>query len=316
MKLTKIFAVAIAAVALSACDNDKAEDYPAFLGGTNTAGGVTVSLPTTFTANENQAPFRIPVNVSGNTNGKVTVTVQTKETVQLPEETEPAKVGEHYIFTSYTINIPAGESTGYFEVMPIWIQGELNDDRVFDLSIVKVEGASVDNGNCLVTIANIDDPFTAMFGKWKFSSAACTSSVEKEYTLTISGPETDSEYYGHELYAYGLRGLSYIFLPLNFEYDKETGEKTISIQAGSFATDGLINFSGLGQCVVVGCSDDSLETLGDDIPMTYSVDDNGKETIAMTDMNSLWYLAVMPYPALDQIYGQWGGWKGITLTRN
>lgn len=315
MKLNKIFAVALAVLAMTSCDDNNVEDYPNFLGGVNTAGNVTVSLPATFSANENESPFMIPVTVSGETNGKVVVTVQTKTLTSVPEGLEPAKEQEHYIFTSYTVNIPAGETTGYIEVMPVWIQGEINDDRVFELSIVKVEGATVANGDCQVTIANIDDPYTAMYGKWKFTAEGCTSGVAKEYTLTISGPSSDSEYYGHELYAYGLRGLSYVFLPLNFEYDAETATPIVSIQCGSFATDATINFTGLGVCVVLGCQDPQNENFGEDIPMTYTLGEDGSETLQMTNMNTPWYLAVMPYPALNEIYGQWGGWIGITLSR-
>lgn len=315
MKLNKIFAVALAVLAMTSCDDNNVEDYPNFLGGVNTAGGVTVSLPATFSAKENVSPFMIPVTVNGQTNGKVVVTVQTKTLTTLPEGFEPAKEQDHYIFTSYTVNIPAGETTGYFEVAPVWIAGEINDDRVFEMSIVGVQGATVANGDCEVTIENVDDPYTAMFGRWNFKADGCTSSVQKEYTLTVTGPDADSEYFGKELYCYGLRGLSYIFLPLNYEYDKETGETTVSIQTGTFATDGLINFSGIGQCVVVGCQDPANGDFGDDIPMTYTVGEDGSETLQMTNMNTPWYLAVMPYPALNQIAGQWGGWIGITLSR-
>lgn len=315
MKLNKIFAVALAVATLTSCDHDTAEDYPAFLGGVNSAAGVTVSLPSEFSANENEMPFMIPVTVSGKANGKVTVTVQTKQLTQVPEGLEPAIEKDHYIFTSYTVNIPAGETTGYFEVMPVWIQGEINDDRVFDISIVKVEGATVANADCRVTIANIDDPFTAMYGKWKFTAQGSTSSVAKEYTLNVTGPSPDSEYYGHELYAYGLRGMSYVFLPLNFEYDAETGTPVVSIQCGTFATDAIITFTGLGECVVLGCQDPQNGNFGDDIPMTYTRGEDGSETLSMTNMNTPWYLAVMPYPALNAIYGQWGGWVGITLSR-
>ena len=316
MKLKNIFAVALAVLALTSCDHDTAEDYPAFLGKVNTAQGVSVSLPATFTAQENEAPFQVPVEVSGKTNGKVVVTVQTKEKTNLPEDFEPAKEKEHYIFTTYTVNIAPDETTGYFEVMPVWIKGEINDDRVFEMTIVSVQGATIGNKTCDVTIENVDDAYTAMFGKWSFKSDKCTSSVVNEYTLTISGPDPSDEYYGKELYAYGLRGLNYVFLPLNFEYDKETGERHISIQVASFATDGLINFSGLGSCVVVGFQDPQNGIFGDDIECKYTFDEESKvETIAAVDRDAPWYLGVMPYPALNECYGNWGGWVGITLSR-
>lgn len=326
MKLNKLFAVALAVVTLTSCDHDTAEDYPTLLGPVNTASGVTVSLPATFSANENQIPFNLPIEVTGTTNGKVVVTVQTKQLVSVPEGLEPAVEGEHYNVTSYTVNVAPGETEGYIEISPVWIQGELNDDRVFEVSITGVQGATVGNKTCEVTIANIDDPYTAMFGKWKFTSKGCTSSVTNEYTLTIGGPDpSDEDYYGKELYAYGLRGVSYVFLPLNFEYDAEKGEPVISIQVASFATESLINFSGLGQCVVVGMQNPSSpsDPFGDDIPMTYSVAEDGTETFtdATIDpededsMGTPWYLGVMPYPALNTCYGNWGGWVGISLSR-
>lgn len=321
MKLKNIFAVALAVATLTSCDNDSAEDYPTFLGGVNSAAGVTVSLPTEFTANENEMPFQIPVTVSGQANGKVTVTVQSKQLTQVPEGLEPAIEKDHYIFTSYTVNIPAGETTGYFEVMPVWVQGELNDDRVFELSIVKVEGASVANADCQVTIANVDDPFTAMFGKWKFTGTPVYEGSGSEYTLTVSGPSTDSEYYGHELYAYGLVGRSYVFLPLNFEYDTETGDKTLSIQVATFATDALMNFGGLGYCVLLGVEGTGSVAagFGSDIPMTYTLGEDGSETIEMTDMNQVWRFGVAPYDtetgAVGSLAGFWNGWRGIKLER-
>ncbi len=311
MKLKNIFAVALAVLALTSCDHDKAEDYPSFLGGINTAQGVSVSLPSTFTFDENIDFAMLPVTVSGNANGKVVVTVKVKDTTTLPEDTEKAIYGEHYNLTSFTVNIPEGEETGYIEMTPVWAIGELNDDRVFDLEIVSVQGATVGNQTCQVTIANVDDPYTSMFGKWSFAAAA--SNTDKEYTLTVGGPDpSDEDYYGKELYAYGLRGYSYIFLPLNFEYDEETGEKTLSIQTGTPATESLINFSGIGTCIVAGTSSDS--GFGNDIPCTYEVDAAGNETIT-ADPDATWSLAVMPYPALNKIAGYWGSWKGITLTR-
>lgn len=312
MKLNKIFAVALAVLAMSSCDDNNVEDYPGFLGAVNTASGVTVSVPSDFTFNENEATAYVPVTVTGETNGKVVVTVEVKEATNTPAETEPAVIGEHFNVTSYTVNIPAGAVEGGIEVTSVWKTGEINNDRVFEMSIVSVEGATVENADCVVSIANVDDPYTAMYGKWKFTAAA--SNTNKEFMLTISGPDpSDTDYYGKELYAYGLRGYEYVFLPLNFEWDAEAGEPILSIQTGTFATGYLINFTGIGSCVVVGTSSTSAP-FGNDIPMTYT-NDGETETIKMTNMNQQWSLAVMPYPALNSIAGYWGTWQGITLSR-
>lgn len=311
MKLNKIFAVALAVLAMTSCDDNKAEDYPEFLGAVNTASDVTVSVPTTFAFDENQAVVKVPVTVTGETNGKVVVTVAVKELPAVEGVVESAILGEHYNVTSYTVNVPAGATEGGIEITSVWAAGEINDDRVFELSIVSAEGAVVENSTCLVSIANIDDPYTAMLGKWKFTAEA--SNAGTEAILNIATPDPSSQYYGSELYAYGLRGMEYVFLPLNFEYDAAAGQPVISIQTGSFATDYLISFTGIGNCVVVGSSDKAVP-FGNDIPMTYTKDGD-TETIQMTDMSQQWHLAVMPYPALNSIAGYWGTWQGITLTR-
>ena len=312
MKLNKIFAVALAVLAMTSCDDNKAEDYPAFLGAVNTASGVTVSMPETFEFAESAGFVKVPVIVNGETNGKVVVTVEVKEVAEVPADKEAAVEGTHFIVTSYTVNIAPGETEGGIEVSSIWETGVINNDRVFEMSIVSAEGAVVENASCLVAIANADDPFTAMYGKWKFTAAA--SNVATEYVLTVSGPDpSDTEYYGKELYAFGFRGYSYVFLPLNFEYDAEAGKPVISIQTGTLATTSLLNFTGIGNSVLVGVSNKTAP-FGNDIPMTYTKE-NGVETIQMTDMNQIWSIAVMPYPAMNTIAGFWGDWQGITLTR-
>ncbi len=239
MKLNKIFAVALAALAMTSCDDNKAEDYPSFLGGVNSASGVTVSLPATFSANENEMPFMVPVTVTGETNGKVVVTVQTKELTALPAGTEPAKVVEHYNVTSYTVNVPAGETTGYIEVMPVWVTGEINDDRVFEMSIIKAEGASVANASCQVTIVNIDDPYTSMCGSWTLSGLDRNGNTVS-YKLNVKSVDPSSDDYGHVLYGFGVFGESDYLLPLTeFTYDEEAGTGTVEIGYGEMMTDGL-----------------------------------------------------------------------------
>ena len=315
MKLNKIFAVALAVLAMTSCDDNKAEDYPAFLGAVNTASGVTVSLPQTFEFAESAGFVNVPVIVNGETNGKVVVTVEVKELTELPAETESAVEGTHYNVTSNTVNVAPGVAEGGIEVSSIWETGVINNDRVFEMSIVSAEGAVVENASCVVTITNADDPFTAMYGKWKFTAAA--SNTTKEFVLTVGGPDpTDTEYYGKELYAYGLRGYEFVFLPLNFEYDVIAGAPVLSIQTATFATGSLLNFTGIGNSVVVGIADDATETnpFGNDIPMVYTKEGD-KETIKMADMNQTWSLGVMPYPALNAIAGYWGTWQGITLSR-
>ena len=140
MKLNKIFAVALAALTMTACsDDDKLE--------LNTASGVSVAMEdATFTIGENVDLFNVPIEVTGEANGIITVTVQVKEGPANPDDlehpTQPAKEDVNYIITSKTVNIPAGSKTFGIEIRNNWEQGVINDDYVFELTIVDVKVAS------------------------------------------------------------------------------------------------------------------------------------------------------------------------------
>lgn len=318
MKYNKIFAVALAALAMTACSDPKVEDFPSMLeGGINTNKDVTVSLPTTFTVNENEAAFNIPVSVLGNPNGniQVTVAIQTIDTSDLPADTEQAKPVEHFNLTSATVNIPKGESTGYLEFTNIWKVGELNDDRVFELEITSVRGATIGNYTCFCTIANVDDPYTAMCGQWVVTADEYlfNGTPVDPGTITIETPDPveEADYYGSELYGFGFRGVAYVYVPFGYEYDEATQTKTMTIMTGQFATTSIINFGFNG--VVISSSSWTRDTgsFGADIPLTL----NDDETVMDTPSDSEFLLVVMPYPDLNAVAGYWGGWQHLTFTR-
>lgn len=243
MKLTKIFALALSVAALSSCSDDKVEDYPNFLGAVNTEQGVTVSLPTTFSANENEQPFYLPVTVNGETNGKVTVTLKVTELTSTPAGTEPAKQVEHFNVTSTTINIPAGETVGSVEIYPVWETGVINDDRVFEISIVSAQGATVENATCQVTIANIDDPYTSMCGRWTCTATSMTNGANVSWTLNVKTVDPSDEEYGSTLMAWGFAGENDYAIPLtNFSYDLETGTGTVEIGYGHIMSNAFFNY--------------------------------------------------------------------------
>ena len=304
MKLYKYFAFALALLSLSACDDNNVEDYPGFLGAVNTASDVTVDLDPTFSFNENQTMVYVPVNVSGTTNGKIVVTVEVKEAVE-----NPAKEVENYNITSKTINIPEGEATGYVEITPVWEQGVINDDRKFSMTITKVEGATVGNANCDLTIVNVDDAYTMMAGSWTMTAIDRTTGQEVSMVLNMKTLEPSSEYYGTELDAFNLKGLSYLYIPFEFAYDEASKQISLELMAGSFATTGIINFTGIGECIVA--SSTAYPDLGANVPLEVV----GYDEIIFPE-DATFTLAVMPYPALNQISGHWGSWKRMHMTRN
>lgn len=97
MKLNKIFAIALAALTLTACSDD--DDI-------NTAN-VTVNMQKTeIEVSEDFSTgtyYYVPVEVTGESNGPVRVTVKVEGV-----GSTPATEGDDYVITSKTIVIPQG----------------------------------------------------------------------------------------------------------------------------------------------------------------------------------------------------------------
>ena len=220
MKLNKIFAVALAVLAMTSCDDNKAEDYPAFLGGINTEEGVIVdmkdaevSMSEDFTGNNYGY---IPVVLTGaKANGTVTVTVAVEEVGE-----NPAVEGQDYVFTSKTINIPAGETEGYFELHAAGDDVE-NPDRTFKVTIVSAEGAKVGNlASAQVSLLDnerlLPEAYAKVLGLWSSSSSS-----KGTYTCEFVGYPK-----GHEKYlkAVKVSGFCGVFdVDFGFTFDSSTG---------------------------------------------------------------------------------------------
>lgn len=305
MKLTKIFAIAVAALALNSCSDDD-NDF-------NTATDVTVDMAQpTMTTRENSKFLYVPIKVTGDANGPIVVTVETT-----PTGTEPAVADENYLVTSYEIIIPADTKEGSVEIVPVDNIDE-NDPRTFNVTIKSAQGAKLGTDlTTLVTLKDNDqDPYEKMTGTWEMTcSSVFTNGDNGPFTLTMETPDPDeeAEWYGHELYAFGLKGYDFVLLPFNFAYNELTDEVTMSIQVGSLCTTSLINFG--FQAVVVGTSVYSPGTVnfGHDIPVTVT----GYDKIEQTDPDDMFLLTVMPYSGGVQMQnkGYWDGWYNITLTR-
>lgn len=146
MKFKYLAILSLGAVAFAACSDDDA-NY-------NTNKDVTVELAqSSIRVSEDQlsntAYNYIPVTVKGETNGPVRVTIEVA-----PYGSDPAEADKNYVFTSYSINIPAGETTGQFQYYP---KGNdvINPDLSFEVKIVNVEGASVGaNNSTVVTLVD------------------------------------------------------------------------------------------------------------------------------------------------------------------
>lgn len=311
MKLNKIFAVALAALTMTACsDDDKLE--------LNTASGVSVAMEdATFTIGENVDLFNVPIEVTGEANGIITVTVQVKEGPANPDDpehpTQPAKEDVNYIITSKTVNIPAGSKTFGIEIRNNWEQGVINDDYVFELTIVDVKGATLGaQKSTVVTIENVDDAYTMMLGNWVFTGVSQLEPGGTEtYNLSMKTPDPvlEAEYYGHELYAFGINGYDFLYIPFSFAYDEETEEITMELISETLCCTSLLKFPGLGTCAIASNTMNG-PSFGPNMPVTTPDFDH-----IVFDPATEFFLAVMPYPALNRIAGYFAGWNQMTLER-
>lgn len=302
MKLNKIFAVVLAALAMTACDHDNGYDYPNLLEeGVNSAKDVTVSLPATFSVNENQIPSYIPVTVTGTPNGKVVVTVEVKTLTQTPAGTEPAVYGDHFNLTSYTINIPKDDDKGYIEITPVWAMGEINDDRVFEMTIKSVEGASIGNATSMITIVNVDDPYTSMLGSWTMTCKR--NGVDVSYRINLTTPDPSDETYGSDLCGFGILDSDYQIPFTNFQYDETTGQGTMEIGYGYLMTDNAVYNYG--------------SPVGLAAPLAYWRTDAGSITMDHTEtvtFDSSYSEIVFPATA-NIVMGLYGYESGVGFTR-
>ena len=237
MKLNKIFAIALAALTMTACSDDA--EGPVI--NINTASGVTVEMQdATMTKPENEGLFNVPFKITGEANGYVHVTVKC-EPVAATSTTEPAVENTNYVVTSKSINVPADGSASV-EINPIWERKVPNDPRVFKITIVSAEGATIgQQASCTITLEDADDTYTMMTGNWQLSAINASTGEPVEYTVTIKTPEVSSEYFGTELYAFGIFGESDYLLPfVDVKIDKVTGAGTMQLGYGSMMTDGIV----------------------------------------------------------------------------
>lgn len=244
MKLNKIFAIALAALTMSACSDDD----PDF----NTAGGVTVQMKQqTIEISEDLETgkyYSIPVVLSGETNGPVSVSIEVQGT-----SSEPATEGEHYLITSKTITIPAGELEGNYEFYPVGDE-EINDDRQFIVTITSAQGATVGTqSTCIVTLKDneglIPNAYANMGGTWIFkaNNEGETDIFPVECLLFPEGNPN----YTKALVFTNWRGDTDAMIIANFSFDASTNKAIISFPMGQWIHKNLNFGAPLGICDVL-----------------------------------------------------------------
>lgn len=238
MKLNKIFAIALAALTLTACSDD--DDW-------NTASDVTVSMQsTTIGVNEDFVAgdySYIPVVVNGKANGPIKVTIETA-----PATENPAVVEDDYVVTSYTITIPADQQVGYFEFHTV-ANTDVSPDKVFTATITKVEGAKIgDQATCDVTILDNDryiyEAYEKIAGSWTLTGHEKYDDSTTTFGLTCVTVDEGEEGYLEDFYMVGYEGIGSCVLQGQLGFDASTMQATVYFPYGQTLIEGItLNFS-------------------------------------------------------------------------
>lgn len=192
MKYIKLLSLLVAVLFLGACSDDDVKK--------NSAADVTVSMGTaTISPRESAGVVSLPIKVEGPTNGMVSVTVETREV-----GSNPAVENTNYYVTTKKINITGSE--GYVELEMV-DDDEINDPRTFEVTIVKVEHAKLNEAAKTTTVEirdNDHEPYDRLQGTWTMTYKNYDGAVQRQ-KVTITGADDPSQYiYNKLLYVEGM----------------------------------------------------------------------------------------------------------------
>ncbi len=211
MKYIKLLSLLVAVLFLGACSDDDVKK--------NSAADVTVSMGTaTISPRESAGIVSLPIKVEGPTNGMVTLTVETREV-----GSNPAVENTNYYVTTKKINITGSE--GYVELEMV-DDDEINDPRSFEVTIVKVEHAKLNEAAKTTSVVirdNDHEPYDRLQGTWTLTYKNYDGAVQRQ-KVTITGADDPSEYiYNKLLYLEGmLLDKSKAHLSFNFDSANNT----------------------------------------------------------------------------------------------
>lgn len=212
--------VACLGLSLAACSDDNKW---------NTDSNVTVEMAqATVNTMENRDVFYVPLKVTGKTNGPICVTVDVTEAA-----VSPAKEDVNYYITSKKVVIPDNETEVKLEFAAV-NDKEINEDRVFTVTIAKVEGAKL--GEVVATVVTIRDddgiPYEAIQGAWKLTGISGFDGSPVSDNITISGLEDSDLSYGKVLYMTGFVGTPDLSIEVAFTYVEAEQKGYITIPLG------------------------------------------------------------------------------------
>lgn len=290
-------------VSLAACSNDD-DDRDM-----NSNGNVYVSMSQAdISFKENKGVVTIPVTITGERNGDITVTC-TVEEYPSAAGLEPAMEDVHYYLTSETITVWPEDDTAAFEVR-LKDDRVMNDPRLFVIKLVSATGAQL--GTLTETIVTIRDndqePYDRIGGTWTAYDVNGASVGE----LTFDGAEDETED-GYNSYYYLIMGNNYydsdpeIIVKFNYTKGQATGTLTIDLDNQQ-----------LGACV--SGSSSTTNTLIGYVDSQNYIQTGGVITMAWTEDYSEIYVTSSPqadnYASIDTFANFGSGWGYWTYCNN
>ena len=260
MKYIKLFMLLAVTAFFAACSDDDAS--------WNTNADVTVEMgKTEVKVKEGAGLFNVPIVVKGETTAPVRVHVSMRES-----GSNPAKKDVNYFVTDTTIVISDG--AGKVEVKTV-DDDEINENRTFEVYIVSADGAKVGtNSSTNVVLRDNDSEFyEKLQGVWKMKCVDANGAA-KEWSVTVTGGDEESEDYNHYLYVSGMMGYDWTKAVLKYDYDKATKQGSLAFdKLGDYKFADGVDF-GLGSAPNYVClfSKDGRNLTTEPIGGTWSAD--------------------------------------------
>lgn len=228
-KTFAILAMCMCAISFFSCEDDDS---------INTSAAVVSMGETTMSIKESKGLFTIPINVTGNRNGDVIVSVEVETS------NENCVEDKHFIITSKRIRIPKDKETVNVEIKAV-DDRVVNEDRVFTVKIANVSGATISEtlASTSVTLRDNDsDPYERMAGKWKVTAYATFSDGEQitEWNAVISTLDDDDPSYGKVLVMSPWLSDDYTFFShtIQFKYDTASNKASVALPLGTVMAEG------------------------------------------------------------------------------
>lgn len=300
MKFSKIFAIGLAALTMTACSDDD--------NSMNSAQDVTVSLGvTSLEADEddNGSIYTIPVVVDGKANGNIKVTLEVTEQTAIEDV--------HFYVTSKTLTIGDSDKYVNFEFHPTG-DDQVNEDRTFTVSIANVEGAQTGlNTTCEVKLLDDDkymlDVYPQLLGQYTFSATNQSSGAAVQQVWTISGVEEGDAGFPHTAYITGIQNSPHASMEAYLGYSPKAKRAWMRYEYGQTIAD-AVEFSGLGVMDVKLCG------------YSGGLVDSGSETanfsadLSTINFGASQFIGYLYLTGTDTPSGYlWFRWGGMTLTK-